>query len=190
MLQKYSPEVKHVVRQHRDDLIFTLPPRRVWLSVKQLRSSEQGHTHEKNLGFQNRKDKEDIIVDGKLGIQKHRYGVTKVDSERRLQIRLSSSYHLQDFLSRSLSQAPARLWRCEANKSRRRRCKAHASGIGTRFQQTRLVQDCMPNPRAFKAKSSSQEASAIVVRLAVVISFSAEDGDLQESQPLRQLQSG
>ena len=139
LLRENSPEVKHVVRQHRDDLIFTLPPRRVWLSVKQLRFSEQGHTHGKNLGLQNRKDKEDVIVDGKLGTQKHQYGVTEVDSEPRLQLRLPSSDHLHDFLYRSLSRAPARLWRCEANKSRRRRCKAHASGIGTCLQQTRLV---------------------------------------------------
>ena len=139
MLRKYSPEVKHVVRQHRENLIFSLPPRRVWLSVKQLRSSEQGNTHEKNSGIQNCKDKEDVIVDGKPGSQKHRYGVTKVDSEPRLQPRLSSSDHLQYFLSGSLSQAPARVWGCEANKSRRRRCKAHASGIGTCLRQTRLV---------------------------------------------------
>ena len=65
LLRENSPEVKHVVRQHRDDLIFTLPPRRVWLSVKQLRFSEQGHTHGENLGLQDRKDKEDVIVDGK-----------------------------------------------------------------------------------------------------------------------------
>ena len=117
MLRRYSPEIKHVVRQHRDDLIFTLPPRRVWLSVKQLRSFEHEYTHEKKSGFQERKDKEDIIVDGKLGTQKRRYGVTKVDSEPRLQLRLSSSDNLQNFLYRSPSKAPARLWRCEANQS-------------------------------------------------------------------------
>ena len=48
----------------------------------------------------------------------------------------------------------------------------------------------IPNLRAFKAKSSSQEVSAIVVRLVIVNSFSAKDRDLQESQPLRQLQNG
>ena len=70
LIRKYSPEVKHVVRQHREDLICTLPPRRVWLSVKELRSFEQEDDHGKILGFPIRKDKEDVIVDGKLGTQK------------------------------------------------------------------------------------------------------------------------
>lgn len=66
LIRDYSAEVKHVVRQNRDNLIFTLPPRRVWLAVKQLRSFEQEDIHEKNLELQTRKDKEDVIVDGML----------------------------------------------------------------------------------------------------------------------------
>ena len=192
LIKSYSPEVKHVVRQNRDDLIFTLLPRRVWLSVKQLRSFEQGDIHEKNLDFQTRKDKEDVIVDGKLGAHNHRYSVTKVDSEPRLQPRLSSSDHLHDFLYRSLSQAPARLWRREANQSQRRRRKAHAPGNRTRLQQTRSVQYHIPNLKASKANPISQEVSATAVRLTVLISpsASANDRDFQESQPSRQLQNG
>ena len=72
LIREYSPEVKHVVRQHRENLIFTLPPRRVWLSVKQLRNFKRGNTHEKNLGIQIGKEKEDVIVDGKLGTQENR----------------------------------------------------------------------------------------------------------------------
>ena len=134
LIRAYSPEVKRTIRQHREDLIFTLPPRRVWLSVKQLR-----YTNEKSLGYQNIKNKEDVIVDGKLGTHIYRLGVTKVDSEPCLQTRFSSPDDLHDFLYRSPSQAPARLWRRQTDKSRRRRCKANASGIGTCLQQTRLV---------------------------------------------------
>ena len=69
-----------------------------------------------DLEFRTRKDKEDVIVDSKLSTHHHRYGLTRLDSEPRLQLRRSRSDHLYDFLYRSLSQEAARLWRCEANK--------------------------------------------------------------------------
>ena len=115
-VKNYIPKVKNVVRQHRDDLIFTLPPRRVWLLVKEIRSFEQGDIHEMSWEFGTRKDKEDVIVDGKLGTHDHLYGVTEIKSEPRLRFRLSSSDHLYHFLYRSLSQEPARLRHCMANK--------------------------------------------------------------------------
>ena len=68
LLRNKSGEIKQLVRQNREDLIATLPPRRVWLSVKRLRESSEGHAKDKARSFENNKHGEDAIVDGKSSI--------------------------------------------------------------------------------------------------------------------------
>lgn len=68
LIQRSSDDIKHVVRRNREDLIATLPPRRVWLSIKHLRRIvEQDHTNSQTMSFENVEGKEDVIVDGKPG---------------------------------------------------------------------------------------------------------------------------
>ena len=65
LVKKESSETKRLVRQNREALIATFPPRRVWLSVKQLRSFEQDHSSDKTMNIERYMDEEDAVVDGK-----------------------------------------------------------------------------------------------------------------------------
>ena len=69
LIRESSNAIKRVLRQNTEDLIATLPPRRVWLSIKHLRGIvEQDHISSQTMSFESIEGKEDIIVDGKPGI--------------------------------------------------------------------------------------------------------------------------
>ena len=63
-----SDDLKLLVRRNREDLIAALPPRRVWLSIKQLRSLEHGDTDKQTTSVLNNGGKEDAIVDGRPSV--------------------------------------------------------------------------------------------------------------------------
>ena len=67
-IKNCSGEVKRVVRQNREDLIASLTPRHVWLSVKCLRHIENSKATNQTTSFESNTDKEDVIVDGKHSI--------------------------------------------------------------------------------------------------------------------------
>ena len=93
-MKKESLEVKQSVRKNREDWIATLPPRRVWLSVKHFRYLERGRTNDKTMGLESNKHKEDSIIDGKPSIHQYRCGLIEMYSEPHLQTRLPSPDHL------------------------------------------------------------------------------------------------
>ena len=64
-IKNCSGEVKYVVRQNREDLIASLTPRHVWLSVKFLRHIENSKAKDQTTSFESNTDKEDVVVDGK-----------------------------------------------------------------------------------------------------------------------------
>ena len=67
-IKNCSGEVKRVVRQNREDLIATLTPRHVWLSVKFLRSTDKSQVKNQSTSSESNTEKEDAIVDGKPSI--------------------------------------------------------------------------------------------------------------------------
>ena len=80
-----SGEVTILVRKNREDLMATLPPRRVWLSIKHLRHLDRYRINKMTISSEKHKDKEDAIVDGKPNIPQHRCDFTDFYSEPRLQ---------------------------------------------------------------------------------------------------------
>ncbi|CAF9943271.1 MAG: hypothetical protein ALECFALPRED_010974 [Alectoria fallacina] len=58
-------DLRLVVRRNREDLIAALPPKRVWLSIKHLRSLEHDGTDNQTTSVVKKGGKEDAIVDGK-----------------------------------------------------------------------------------------------------------------------------
>ena len=60
-------DVRRTVLQNRENLIATLPPRRVWQTVKYLRMLGEIQDKNKDLSF----EKEDIIVNGESSDHRH-----------------------------------------------------------------------------------------------------------------------
>ena len=65
LIRNSSNKVKHNVRQNRERLIATLPPRRVWLSMKHLRHIVFTDTDCETVSFDYHEGKEDAIANGK-----------------------------------------------------------------------------------------------------------------------------
>ena len=78
LVRNKSGEIKRVVRQNREDLIATLPSRRVWLSVKRLRELSEGHTKDNAVSLENNQNAEDAIIDGKFSLHGHWYGFAEI----------------------------------------------------------------------------------------------------------------
>lgn len=68
LIRTKSNDLRLVVRRNRENLIAALPPRRVWLSIKLLRSLEHDDTDNQTTSVLNNGGKEDAIVDGKPSI--------------------------------------------------------------------------------------------------------------------------
>ena len=64
-IRRASSEVKMLVRKNQEDLIATLPPRRIWLSIKHLRHLDRYLKDKMTMNSEEHKDKEDAVVDGK-----------------------------------------------------------------------------------------------------------------------------
>ena len=65
LIRNSNNKVKHNVRQNRERLIATLPPRRVWLSIKRLRHIIYTDTESETMSFDYHEGKEDAIANGK-----------------------------------------------------------------------------------------------------------------------------
>lgn len=59
MMRMQKDATKTVIRQNREDLISKLPPKRVWLFVKQLRDLSKRDPNTMRL-----RDGQDFIMDG------------------------------------------------------------------------------------------------------------------------------
>lgn len=69
LIRNSSNKVKHIVRQNRERLIATLPPRRVWLSIKRLRHMICTDTESETMSFDYHEGKEDAIANASCVFQ-------------------------------------------------------------------------------------------------------------------------
>ena len=93
-IRNNSDEVKHVVRQNRERLIATLPPRRVWLSVKHLRHIIHTDTDSEVMSFDYHEGMEDAIANGKQDTHRYSPYVADRGSEQCVSNRRSIPNHL------------------------------------------------------------------------------------------------